>query len=86
MTTIVSEKGQITIPKALRDSLGLVPGTELDFEERDGQLLGRRVVRDDPLTRLIGLLPRADVDAELAAQRGPKWTPRIDESRHGHRR
>jgi AbrB family looped-hinge helix DNA binding protein len=36
MRTTVSEKGQITIPKPLRDSLALVPGTELEFEEHDG--------------------------------------------------
>lgn len=33
MKSVVSEKGQVTIPKALRDSLALVPGTELDFVE-----------------------------------------------------
>ena len=38
---MVSEKGPVTIPKPLRDSLGLAPGTELDFEERDGTLVAR---------------------------------------------
>ena len=31
MKAIISEKGQVTIPKALRDSLALAPGTALDF-------------------------------------------------------
>jgi antitoxin PrlF len=86
MNTVVSEKGQVTIPKPLRDSLGLVPGTELDFEERDGALVARRVVREDPLSRLVGLLPRMDVDRALASQRGPAWTPKVDEGRRGHGR
>ena len=86
MNSVVSEKGQVTIPKPLRDSLGLVPGTELDFEERDGTLVARRVVREDPLSRLVGLLPRIDVDRALVSQRGPAWTPELDEGRRGHRR
>jgi len=86
MTSTVSEKGQVTIPKPLRDSLGLVPGTELTFEERDGALVARRAVREDPLSRLVGLLPRTEVDAALESQRGPAWTPKLDERRRGHRR
>ena len=83
---MVSEKGQVTIPKPLRDSLGLAPGTELNFEERDGTLVARRVVREDPLGRLVGLLPRTDVDRALESQRGAAWTPKLDEGRRGHRR
>jgi len=39
MRTIVSEKGQITIPKAIRDRLGIVPGTVLDVDSIDGKLV-----------------------------------------------
>jgi AbrB family looped-hinge helix DNA binding protein len=35
MTQRVGAKGQVVIPKPLRDELGLVPGSEVDFE-RDG--------------------------------------------------
>ena len=35
MTQRVGAKGQVVIPKSLRDELGLVPGSEVDFE-RDG--------------------------------------------------
>lgn len=35
MTQRVGAKGQVVIPKALRDELGLRPGVEVDFE-RDG--------------------------------------------------
>jgi AbrB family looped-hinge helix DNA binding protein len=32
----VTSKGQITIPKAVRDRLGLDPGDEVEFIEDDG--------------------------------------------------
>lgn len=32
MTTTVTAKGQVTIPKRLRDALGLKPGTKVDVE------------------------------------------------------
>lgn len=78
MTAKVSEKGQITIPKVLRDSLGLEPGTELDFEEQDGRLVATPVVRADPLEKLVGLIARVDVDDAIARMRGPGWSPKID--------
>ncbi len=78
MKTTVSEKGQVTIPKALRESLGLEPGTELDFEEKDGRLVATRVVRTDPMEKLVGLIERVDVDDAIARMRGPGWSPKID--------
>ena len=42
MKSVVSEKGQVTIPKSVRDRLGLKPGTVLDFEAQSGKLIGKR--------------------------------------------
>ncbi len=33
----VSEKGQVAIPMAIRQRLGINPGTQLDFEVEGGQ-------------------------------------------------
>jgi AbrB family looped-hinge helix DNA binding protein len=79
MKSIVSEKGQVTIPKALRDSLAIRPGTELDFVEENGALVARRVTISDPIEALVGLLPRIDVDAAIAEMRGPGWSVENDE-------
>jgi antitoxin PrlF len=75
---VVSEKGQITIPKALRESLGIRTGTELQFEEKDGALVAIPVVPTDPIDALVGLGDRQDVDQVLASARGPAYDPDRD--------
>ena len=47
MSTTVTTKGQVTIPKKVRDHLGIRPGSAVDFEARpDGQVV--LVPRDGP--------------------------------------
>ena len=54
MKTIVSEKGQVTIPKAIRDKLGLRPGTVLELEAVEGRLVGVKREQADPFSRWLG--------------------------------
>jgi len=54
MKTTVSEKGQITIPKALREKLGLRPGTVLDFDEQEGKLVGVKREYGDRIGKWLG--------------------------------
>jgi AbrB family looped-hinge helix DNA binding protein len=71
MKAIVSEKGQVTIPKALRDRLGLRPGQVLDFHEKDGQLVAMKVSGQDPVDSVYGILKLgAPTDAVIRALRG----------------
>ena len=79
MKTTVSEKGQITIPKRLRDRLGLRPGTILDFEEASGRLVGRKLVPADHLDDLVGILtlPKGGTDAFIRDVRGPGPEPDV---------
>ena len=58
MKSVVSERGQITIPKELRDRLGLKPGIVLDFTEDQGRLVATKVVAGDTLEESFGLLHR----------------------------
>ena len=37
----ITSKGQVTIPKELRERYGLLPGTQVAFEERDGEVVLR---------------------------------------------
>jgi len=34
----VTERGQITIPKKIREKFGFIPDTEVDFEVREGRV------------------------------------------------
>lgn len=83
---MVSEKGQVTIPKAVRDRLGLKPGQVLEFEARGGLLVGRkRAGATRAVDRLFGILGPLDVDGELGKTRGKAWNRALDAPR-AHRR
>ena len=74
MKAILSEKGQITIPQEIRENLGLKPGQVLDFEARNGLLIGQKQIAGDSLDEVVGLLRNKidDVDAYLDATRGAR--------------
>ena len=40
----VTEKGQVTIPKALRDALGIGAGSEVVFERADDAIVIRKIM------------------------------------------
>ena len=44
MKATLTSKGQITIPIAIREKLGLKPGDQIEFDETATILVGRRVV------------------------------------------
>jgi antitoxin PrlF len=39
----ITSKGQVTIPKSIRESLGLLPGSEVEFIEENGEARVRKV-------------------------------------------
>lgn len=76
MKAVVSEKGQVTIPKQLRDRLGIQPGQELDFADEDGRLVARKVRRRGAVEAVYGVLRLpADTDALIDDLRGPAELP-----------
>jgi len=56
MKAKVAERGQVTIPKALRKKLGLAPGTILDFEADNGRLVAVKVQPRGPIDAVFGTL------------------------------
>lgn len=73
MEATVAERGQITLPKAVRDALGLSKGSKLKVELIDGRIILRKDV-DDALSRLRGRFKLAEgfktTDDALRALRG----------------
>ncbi len=71
MKSIVSEKGQVTIPKAVRSKLGLRPGTVIEFEADRGRLIGRKAGSRDVIDELYGSLKMDEpVDEYIERIRG----------------
>jgi antitoxin PrlF len=72
MRTKVSEKGQITVPKALRNRLGIRPGDELEVVDDGGRLVLSKATPDDPVAAVYGILGAGiDSDAFVEEIRGP---------------
>jgi antitoxin PrlF len=73
MEATVAERGQITLPKAVRDALGLTKGSKLKVELIDGRIVLRKDVQD-ALSRVRGRFKLAEgftsTDEALRALRG----------------
>lgn len=52
----LTSKGQLTIPKKVREKLGLSPGEELAFEEKNGVFYIKKSSKPSPFDRWIGRL------------------------------
>ncbi len=61
----VTEKGQVTIPKRLRDALGIGPGTEVEFDQADGAILIRRAQGAPTRGRLLVARLRGQGDVAM---------------------
>jgi AbrB family looped-hinge helix DNA binding protein len=56
MRAKVAERGQVTIPKLLRDRLGIRPGTVLEFKEDHGKLVAFKTPTMDAIDQIYGKL------------------------------
>ncbi len=79
MGTTVTSKGQVTIPKRVRDLLGIVPGSAVDFELtptgevvlRHGKHRARRPTRRFAQLRGVATV-KMSTDQIMALTRGAK--------------
>jgi len=71
MKARVAERGQVTIPKRLRERLGLKPGTILEFKDEQGRLIAVKSHSADPVSAVYGCLSKKiDTDVLIAELRG----------------
>jgi AbrB family looped-hinge helix DNA binding protein len=71
--TRITTKGQVTIPKEVRDRLGLRPGDELEFTEENGTFRLKKRLPPVPLRKYRGYLKHLagrDVDELVREMRG----------------
>lgn len=60
MSATVSKRGQVTIPKPVRERMGIEPGSAVEFEfNADGRVLLYKVAHPVPSRRFGGLRGRA---------------------------
>ncbi|WP_038056779.1 AbrB/MazE/SpoVT family DNA-binding domain-containing protein [Thermus amyloliquefaciens] len=67
----ISSKGQITLPKRVREALGVGPGDEVAFEVREGEVvlrLRKRVSLRDLLGRFRGRVAYPGEEGERKAR------------------
>ncbi len=79
----VTSKGQITIPKRIRDALDLEAGTDVEFElDDDGGLrLRRKRPAMDRLRDVQRTLSRHDVDLEAMRRESKRAWSSLDDGR-----
>lgn len=76
MKATIGERGQVTIPKRVRQRLGLRPGQRLEVREEAGSVVLTKDMSDDPVGQVYGILrlPRS-VDEIIDEMRGPADLP-----------
>jgi AbrB family looped-hinge helix DNA binding protein len=74
MKSVISSKGQITVPVEIRDKLGLKAGTVVIFEmTKRGALLRKGVTGSHPVDQIFGILKSKRRTDELIDElRGPR--------------
>ncbi|MBM4035537.1 MAG: AbrB/MazE/SpoVT family DNA-binding domain-containing protein [Planctomycetes bacterium] len=73
----ITSKGQVTIPVAVREEAGLLPGTEVEFALSGGRVVVRKVETGQRGQRLIAALRgkgtvRMTTDQIMALTRGER--------------
>jgi antitoxin PrlF len=56
MKAVVAERGQVTIPKILRQKLGIKPGTILDLHIQKTTLIAVKFSQQDVIEKVYGCL------------------------------
>lgn len=79
MKALVTSKGQVTIPKELRDQFGIAPGAQVDFAATVDGIRLRKVVDRHKRLKVFGCL-KTELDGRSVTElldelRGPVGLP-----------
>ena len=67
----IGERGQVTIPKELRERYGLSPGMEVEFAPEESGIRIQKKTLTSPVRQVYGILKRpAKTDEYMEAIRG----------------
>ncbi len=69
----ITSKGQVTIPRDIRDKVGLLPGTEVDIVSEDDKALIVKSTRENMFLKWLGrgkLRKQKDIDLLVHKLRG----------------
>jgi AbrB family looped-hinge helix DNA binding protein len=82
MKSVISSKGQITVPVEIRSKLGLTPGTVVTFQMTNkGALLRKGGAGKHPVEQVYGVLnSKRRTDDLLDELRGPRRVTRAHRS------
>lgn len=79
----ITTKGQVTLPKAIREALGLYAGSEVEFAIEEGKVVLKKRAPAAAFRkwegRLYGRLPGESVDETLEMLRGESLKPEVEE-------
>lgn len=76
MKSRLGERGQVTIPKPLRERLGLRRGQLLEIREERGELVMTKTAEPDPVETVYGILGTGrSTDEFIDEIRGPADLP-----------
>ena len=68
MNAVVAQRGQVTIPKSVRERLGIRPGTVLDMHDEGGRLVAEKVAPLDPIGAALGCIRLGKSTDEVVAE------------------
>ena len=64
----VTRRGQVTIPKELRDRTGIDEGIEVEFHEENGRIVIVKATMDNPFLQWCGFLGRPGESDEVVKE------------------
>lgn len=70
--SVVTARGQVTIPRELRRRLGIDAGTTLRFQIDRQRLIATKEAAEDPVAQVFGAAGRLKTDRLLSELRGKK--------------